>query len=111
MAIVDRFIDDFSKYLESNEEIQELLKHYKVADGIDHTLCERYINRTDKGGDCSTPGLVGIAKLPATFVPTIMKIKDNVVVKGHWNHLLRLRYFYRLLDISDWIQNCQKQFG
>ncbi len=29
-----------------------------------------------------------------------MKIKDNVVVKGHWKNLLHRRYFYRLLDIS-----------
>ncbi len=29
-----------------------------------------------------------------------MKIKDNVVVKGHWKDLLRRRYFYRLLDVS-----------
>ncbi len=52
-----------------------------------------------------TPGLVGlcvptIAKLPATFVPTIMKIKDNVVVKRHWKDLLCCHYFHRLLDIS-----------
>ncbi len=35
VVVVDCFIHDFSKYLESNEEIQELLEHYKVADGID----------------------------------------------------------------------------
>ncbi len=29
-----------------------------------------------------------------------MKIKDNVVVKGHWKDLLRRRYFYGLLDVS-----------
>ncbi len=104
MAIVDRFIRDFSEYYESNEEIQELLECYKVADGIDNALRKRYVNKTDKGGDGSTPGLVElriptIAKLPATFVPTIMKIIDNVVVKGHRKDLLRRRYFYRLLDI------------
>ncbi len=74
--------------MESNEEVQEPLEHYKVADGVDDALHERYINKTDKEGDGSTPGLIGlsvptIAKLPATFVPTIMKIKENVVVKGH----------------------------
>ncbi len=37
-----------------------------------------------------------IAKLPPPFVPTIMKIKDNVAVKGYWKDLLRRRYFYRL---------------
>ncbi len=51
------------------------------------------------------PGLVGlhvpnIAKLPATFVLTIMKIKDNVVVKGRWKDLLYRHYFYGLLDVS-----------
>ncbi len=84
--VIDRFICDFSKYLESNEEIQELLERYKAADGIDDTLHKRYVNRTDKGGEGLTPGLVGlcvptIAKLPETFVETIMKMKDNVVVK------------------------------
>ncbi len=53
----------------------------------------------------STPGLVGlrvptIAKLPATFVLAIMKIKDNIAVKGQWKDLLCRHYFYRLLDIS-----------
>ncbi len=77
---------------ELNEEIQELLKCYKVTDGIDDNLRERYVNKMDKGGDGLTPGLVGlriptIAKLPATFVPTIMKIKDNVDGKGHWKDL------------------------
>ncbi len=73
----------------------------------------------DKGGDSLTLGLVrlripSIAKLPATFVPTIMKIKDNVVVKGHWKDLLfvvlslLLQTFGRT---SHWIQNCQKQFA
>ncbi len=42
----------------------------------------RYVNKTDKGGDGSTPGLAGlcvptIAKLPANFVSTIMKIKAS----------------------------------
>ncbi len=74
-----RFICNFSEYLESNEEIQELLECYKVADCVDDALCERYGKKTDKGGDSSTPGLVRlhiptIAKLPATFVPSIMKI-------------------------------------
>ncbi len=105
VAIVDRLMRDFSEYLESNEEIQELLEYYKVADGVDDTQRKRYINNTDKGGDGSTPGLIGlrvstIAKLPVTFVPTIMKIKDNIVVKCHWKDLLRRRYFYRLLDES-----------
>ncbi len=104
MAIVDRFIRDFSKYLESNEEIQKLLECYKVADGIDDALHERYVNKMDKGDDDSTPDFVGlriptIAKLPITFVQTIMKIKDNVAVKGHWKDLLRRRYFYGLLDV------------
>ncbi len=72
VAIVDLFIHYFSKYLESNEEIQELLEHYKVANGVDDTQCERYVNKTNKGGDTSTPGLVGlrvptIAKLPTTL--------------------------------------------
>ncbi len=76
-----------------------------MADGIDDALLERYINKTVKGGDGSTPGLVGlrvptIAKLPASFVPTIMKIKDNIVVKGHWKDSLRRPYFYGLLDVS-----------
>ncbi len=76
-----------------------------MADGVDDALCERYVNKTNKGGDGSTPGLVElcvptIAKLPATFVPTIMKIKDNVIVKGHWKDLLSRQYVCRLLDIS-----------
>ncbi len=105
VAIVDRFIRDFSEYLKLNEEIQDLLEHYTVANGVDDALHERYINKTDERGDSSTLGLVGlcvptIAKLPATFVPTIMEIKDYVVVKGHWKDLLRRRYFYRLLDLS-----------
>ncbi len=104
MAIVDHFVHDFSEYLESNEEIQELLEHYKVADGVDDALCERYVNKTDNGGDGSTPALVGlciptIAKLLVTFIPTIVKIKDNIV-KSHWKDLLHRRYFYRLLDVS-----------
>ncbi len=74
-------------------------------DGIDSALCERYVNKTNKGGDGSTPSLVGlrglaIAKLPVTFVPTVIKIKDNVIVKGHWKDLLHRRYFYGFLDIS-----------
>ncbi len=102
VAIFDRFIYSFSKYyLESNEEIQELLECYKVTDGVDDTLHERYVNRMDKEGDGSTPGLIElcvttIVKLPAVFVPTIMKIKDNVVVKGHRKD----RYFYELMDVS-----------
>ncbi len=81
------------------------VERYKVVDGIDGSLRKRYVNKTDKVSDGWIPGLVGlrvstIAKLPATFVPTIMKIKGNVVVKGHWKHLLRHHYFYRLLDIS-----------
>ncbi len=61
---------------------------YKVTNGVDDALRKRYINKTDKGGDGTTPGLVGLhvpttAKLPATYVPPIMKIKDNVVIKGH----------------------------
>ncbi len=105
MAVVDHFICDFSEYLYSNEEIQELLERYKVADGIDDALCERYVNKMKKGGDGSTPGLVGlrvptIAILPATFVPIIMKIKDNVVVKGHWKDLLSRQCVCRLLDVS-----------
>ncbi len=104
MAVIDHFFHNFSEYLESNEEIQELLECYKVTDGVDNTLCERYVNKMDKGGDGSTPGLVGlristIAKLLATFVPTILKIK-NKVVKGHWKDLLHRRYFYRFLDVS-----------
>ncbi len=104
VAVVDCFIPNFFEYLESNEEIQELLERYKVADGVDDALRERYINETDKGVDGSTLGLIGlrlptIAKLPITFVPTIMKIKDNVV-KGHWKDLLHRSYFYRFLDIS-----------
>ncbi len=31
---------------------------------------------------------------------TITKIKDIVVIKGHWKDLLHRRYFYRLLHIS-----------
>ncbi len=105
VAIVDRFIRDFFEYLESNKEIQELFECYKVANGVEDALCKRYVNKTDTRGDGSTPGLVGlraptIAKLPATFVPTIMKIKDNVVVKPHRKDLLRRRYFYGLLDVS-----------
>ncbi len=78
---------------------------YKVADGVDNALCKIYVNKTDKAGDGSTFGLVGlrvptIAKFPATFVPTIIKIKDNIVVKGRWKDLLRRCYFYRLLDVS-----------
>ncbi len=112
MAVVNCFIRYFSKYLGSNEEIQELLERFRVASGVDnalcksvdYTLCERYVNKMDKGGDSSTPGLVElrvptIAKFPATFVLT-MKIKDNIGVKGHWKDLLRHRYFYRLLDLS-----------
>ncbi len=57
---VDRFIHNFSEYLESNEEILELLEHYKMADGIDDALRERYINKMYKRGDGSTPGLVGL---------------------------------------------------
>ncbi len=49
-------VGDFSEYLESNEEIQELLEHYKVADGVDNALRKRYVNKMDKGGDGSTPG-------------------------------------------------------
>ncbi len=76
-----------------------------MADGVDNAMRKRYVNETDEGGDGSTPGLVRfrvptIAKLPATYVPTIMKIKDNVVVKGHWKDSLRHRYFYGLLDVS-----------
>ncbi len=56
MTINDRFIRDFSEYLESNEEIQKLLERYKVADGVDEALHEWYVNKTDKGGDGSTPG-------------------------------------------------------
>ncbi len=72
VAIVDRFICDFSKYLESNEETQKLLERYKVADSVDDALHERYVKKMDKEGDGSTPGLFGlhvatIAKLPATF--------------------------------------------
>ncbi len=105
MTIVDCFIRNFSIYLESIEEIQELLERYNVADGVDNILRKRYVNKTDKGGDGSTSGLVGlciptIAKLPATFVPSIMKIKGNVVVKDHWKDLLHRRCFYRLLDVS-----------
>ncbi len=78
---------------------------YKVANGVDDALRERYVNKTDKGGNGSTRGLVGlriptIAKLPATFVPTIMKFKDNIVIKSHWKDLLHRRYFYGLLNIS-----------
>ncbi len=78
-------------------EIQELLERYKVVDGVDDTLCKTYVG--------STPVFVGLrilttTKLPSTSVPTIMKIKDNVVVKGHWKDLLRHRYFYRLLEVS-----------
>ncbi len=81
------------------------MERYKVINGIDNALCKREINKMGKGGNELTPGLVGlhvpnIAKLPATFVPTIMKIKDNIVVKGHWTNLLRCHYFYRLLDVS-----------
>ncbi len=65
VAIVIRFIHNFPEYLESNEEIQELLECYEVVDGVDDALLERYVNKTDKGGDASTPGLVGIC------VPTI----------------------------------------
>ncbi len=105
VSVVDRFICDFSEYLESNEVIQELLECYKVANGIDNALCERYVNKTDKEGDGSTPDFIRlrvltIAKLPATFVPNMMKNKDNVVVKGHWKNLLRRCYFNRLLDTS-----------
>ncbi len=105
VAVVDRFIRHFSKYSELNEEIQELLERYKVVDGIDDTLRERYVNKMDEGGDGSIPGLVGlctsaIAKLRATLVPAIIKIEDNVVVKGYWKDLLCRRYFYRILDIS-----------
>ncbi len=87
------------------------MERYKVADCVDEALCERYVNETDKGGDGSTPGLVGlcvptIAKLAATFVLTSMKIKDNVVVKGHWKDLLHCRHCLRTCGcISDWIQN------
>ncbi len=75
------------------------------GDGIYDALHERYINKTDKGGDGSTPGLVSfrvptVAKLPVTFVLAIIKMRDNVVVKGHWKDLLCHRYFYRLLDVS-----------
>ncbi len=105
VAIVDRFIRNFSKYLELNKEIQKLLERYKVVDGIDDALHKRYVNKTDKEGDGLTPGLVRLrvpttAKLLANFVPTSMKMKDNVVVKGHWKDLLRRRYFYTLLDVS-----------
>ncbi len=80
------------------------MERYKVADGIDDALHERYVNKTDRGDDGSTPGLVGlhiptIAKLPATFFPASMKITDNIVVKGHWKNLLHRRYFYGLLDV------------
>ncbi len=94
------------------------MERYNVANGIDDALCKRYVNKKDKGGDGSTPGMVRlriptIAKLPATFVPTIVKIKDNVVVEGHWKDLLRRRYLLLRTfgHISDWIQNCQKRFG
>ncbi len=50
VAIVDHFILDFSKYLELNEEIQELLERYKVANGVHNALRERYITITHKGG-------------------------------------------------------------
>ncbi len=105
MAIINRFIHNFLEYLKSNKEIQKLLERYKVADCIDDALCKRYVNKTDKGGYGSTPSLIGLcipttAKMPATFVPTIMKIKDNVVVKSHWKDLLHRCYFYRLLNVS-----------
>ncbi len=76
-----------------------------MANGVDDTLRKRYINKTDKEGDNgTTPSSVGlrfptIAKLPATFVPIIIKIKDNIVLKG-WKDLLHHHYFYRLLDVS-----------
>ncbi len=38
--------------------------------------------------------------MPAIFVPAIIKIKDNVVVKSHWKDLLCRHYFYGLLDAS-----------
>ncbi len=53
-----------------------------MTDGVDDTLHKRYVNKTDKGGDDSTSGssvglcILTMAKLPATFVPTIMKIKE-----------------------------------
>ncbi len=76
-----------------------------MTDGIDDALRERYVNKTDKGGNSSIPGFVGLrvptaAKLPATFVPAIIKIKDNVVVKGHWKDLLLHRYVFGFLDAS-----------
>ncbi len=40
---------------------------YKVADGVDDALRKRYVNKMDKEGDSSTPGLVGLR------VPTIAK--------------------------------------
>ncbi len=70
------------------------MERYKVDDGVDNTLHERYVNKMDKKGDGLTPGLVGLhipttAKLPATFVPTI-----------HWKDLLHRPYFYEFLDVS-----------
>ncbi len=73
VAIVDHFIRNFPEYLESNEEIQELLKCYKVADGVDDALCERYVNKTDKGGDGSTPGLVGLRISTMVGEPSTME--------------------------------------
>ncbi len=66
VTIVDRFICDFSEYLKSNEEIQELLERYKVVDAVDDAQCERYVNKTDKGGDASSPGLVRLWFPPLT---------------------------------------------
>ncbi len=72
MAVINHFISNFSKYLESNTEIQKLFERYKVVDSIGDALPERYVNKTNKGGDGSTPSLVGlwvptIPKLPATL--------------------------------------------
>ncbi len=74
MAVVNRFIRNFAKYLESNEEIQELFERYKVAAGIDNALQKRYINKMDKGGDGLTPGLVVLR------VPTIGTVHEMVAI-------------------------------
>ncbi len=34
----------------------------KVADGVDDTLRERYVNKIDKEGDGSTPGLIDLLR-------------------------------------------------
>ncbi len=77
----------FTEYWELNEEIQELLDHYKVADSVDDALCERYVKKTDKRGNGSTPGLVElrgptIAKLPATLSRHSWKLKITLSSKA-----------------------------